>query len=156
MRLLNFLPEEAIVLDIQPGTKEDAIRELIAVVVKQGDVTAANQAAITEAVFDREKKGSTGLGEGIAIPHVKDSPYINGLAGAFARLKRPIPFNAIDGNPVDLIFLILGGAGTSSEHVQILRTLASLRQNEHFLRFLRQAKDVPTVADLIREMAGVA
>ena len=60
----------------------------------------------------------------------------------------------VDGRPVDLVFLILGGAGSADEHVQILRKLAALRMNEHFLRFLRDAPDKPGVIEIIQEMAG--
>lgn len=98
---------------------------------------------------------STGLGEGIAVPHVKDCPQVQGLTGAFGRWKKGIKFDAVDGNPVTLAFLILGGPGTAAEHMKVLKKLlASLRQNEHFLRFLRDAKDKAAVADIVKEMSG--
>ncbi|MCO5171108.1 MAG: PTS sugar transporter subunit IIA [Planctomycetes bacterium] len=154
MKLLGFLEEEAVVLEMQARTKEDAIRELLQVTIEHGGLPAAHLESVYKQVMEREKRGSTGLGDGIAIPHVKDCTEIQGLTGAFGRCKKGIKFDAVDGNPVNLVFLILGGEGTGGEHVKILRTLASLRQNEHFLRFLRAAKDKPSVADVIKEMAG--
>lgn len=154
MKLLGFLEEEAIVLEMQARTKEDAIRELLQVAVKHGGLDEGKLESVYTQVMEREKRGSTGLGDGIAIPHVRDCKDVQGLTGAFGRSKQGIKFDAVDGNPVNLVFLILGGEGTSAEHVSILRTLASLRQNEHFLRFLRDAKDGPSVIETIKDMAG--
>lgn len=154
MKLLGFLSEDAVVLDMKARTKEEAIRELARVVIASGEADAANEEKIVKAVLDREARGSTGLGDGIAIPHVKDCPDITGLTGAFGRSSRGIAFDAVDGHPVHLIFLILGGAGTASEHVGILRKLAALRMNEHFLRFLRDEQTSAGVVETIREMAG--
>lgn len=157
MKLLGFLDEDAVVLDMQARTKEDAVRELLKVAVEHGGFPAQHLETVYKQVMEREKRGTTGLGDGIAIPHVRESKEIQGLTGAFGRVVgkgKGIKFDAVDGNPVNLVFLILGGEGTASEHVKILKTLASLRQNEHFLRFLRDAKDKPAVVDVIKEMAG--
>lgn len=153
-RLLNFLTEDSIVLEMKSTTKEEAIEELIDVVVARGELAARDKPAVLKAVMEREKRGSTGLGYGIAVPHVRESPHVKGLTGAFGRSGDGIPFNAVDGNRVDLVFLILGGEGTGDDHALLLRKLAKLRENEHFLRFLRDARDVPSAADVIREMTG--
>ncbi|MEZ6186422.1 MAG: PTS sugar transporter subunit IIA [Planctomycetota bacterium] len=83
---------------------------------------------------------------------MRDCEHVDGLVAAFGRSEDGVPFEAIDGNPVHLIFLILGGSGTSDQHTQFLRTLASLRQHEHFLRFLRDAPDAASAWDTIKEM----
>ncbi|MGE0712598.1 MAG: PTS sugar transporter subunit IIA [Planctomycetota bacterium] len=154
MKLLGFLASDAIVLDMQSTGKEEAIKELLQVLVDQKEVDAGDQDAILKAVLDREAIGSTGLGDGIAIPHVKDCKHVEGLTGAFGRSEGGIAFDAIDGRPVHLVFLILGGAGTTDEHIQVLRKLAALRMNQHFLRFLRNAEDQQGLVDTIQEMAG--
>ncbi len=154
MKLLGFLHQDAIILDMKATTKEDAIRELIDEAVKHGEVAEQDREAVYQQVLEREKRGTTGLGDGLAVPHVKDCKNVQGLTGAFGRSKRGIPFQAVDGNPVKVMFLILGGEGTAGEHIQVLRSLASLRQNEHFLRFLRDARDREGVVDVIREMMG--
>lgn len=153
-KLIGYLRTDALVLDMQAGTKEEAIRELVQVVVDHGEISADDQEAVVQAVLAREERGSTGLGDGIAIPHVRDCEHVNGLTGAFGRSTGGIPFDAIDGNPVDLVFLILGGPDTNDEHIKILQGLASLRQNQHFLRFLRDAADEEAVVDVIKEMSG--
>lgn len=153
-KLLGFLDERAIVLDMKATTKEEAIRELLDVAVEQGELKAKDVGKVFELVMEREQRGSTGLGAGIAIPHVKDCPGLSGLTGALGRSSEGIPFDAIDGNPVHLVFLILGGSGTAGDHVEILKKLAALRMNEHFIRFLKDSKDLPSLVDTIREMSG--
>src|SRR5690606_14450395 len=109
MKLLGFLEEEAVVLEMQARTKEDAIRELLQVTVKHGGLDEGQLESVYKQVMEREKRGTTGLGDGIAIPHVKDCKEIQGLTGAFGRSKKGVKFDAVDGNPVNLVFLILGG-----------------------------------------------
>ena len=154
MKLLGFLSPDAVALDMQARGKEDAIKELIQVLVDQGDLDPAKQDVVLAAVLERESIGSTGLGDGIAIPHVKDCEHVVGLTGVFGRSEAGINFEAIDGNPVHLVFLILGGPDTSDEHIQVLRKLAALRMNQHFLRFLKGAEGKEQVIETIQEMAG--
>ena len=152
-KLLGFLDREAIVTELSASTKEEAISELVRLAVTRGMVAAAVADDLTKSVLEREKRGTTGLGDGIAVPHVKESPLVPKLCGAFGRSKHGIPFDAIDGKNVHLVFLILGAKGTGAEHIAILKKLAGLRQNEHFLRFLREAKDKEAIAEVIEEMA---
>lgn len=152
-KLLGFLDRDAIVTELEAATKDEAIRELVAFAAKRGLIDAKHESAIAEGVLERERKGTTGLGDGIAVPHVKEHPHVKALCGAFGRSKEGIPFEAVDGKKVHLIFLILGAKGTAAEHIGILKRLASLRQNEYFLRFLRDAKDKAAIGDVIEEMA---
>jgi PTS system fructose-specific IIC component len=152
-KLLGFLDREAIVTELAASTKNEAIEELVNVAVARGLVEAGSAHELAASVLEREKRGTTGLGDGIAVPHVKESPLVKQLCGAFGRSKSGIPFDAIDGKKVHLVFLILGAKGTNSEHIAILKKLSGLRQNEHFLRFLREAKDKEAIADVIEEMA---
>jgi mannitol/fructose-specific phosphotransferase system IIA component (Ntr-type) len=155
MDLMSILGD-AIVLDMGAADKLGAIQELVAAVINKKGIAAADEQAVVDAVMERESRGSTGLGDGIAVPHVRDSGLVSGLTGAFGRSSTGIPFDAVDGNPVNLVFLILGGEGTSEDHTQVLRILATLRQNEHFLRFLEDASDVEGIVEIIKEMAGSA
>jgi mannitol/fructose-specific phosphotransferase system IIA component (Ntr-type) len=153
VKLLGFLERDAIKIELESSTKEDAIRELAKVVVARGLCDPKHQEELVRSILEREKKGTTGLGDGFAVPHVKESPHVKQLCGAFGRSRQGIPFDAIDGKKVHLIFLICGAKGTASEHVQILKKLAGVKQNEHFLRFLREAKDAEALGDVIEEMA---
>ena len=152
MKVLGFLSEDAIEIDLKATSKEGAIRELVRMVIKSGDIGEAHEDSVLEGILEREMRGSTGLGDGIAIPHLRECPHVTGLTGAFARSVDGIPFDAVDGQSVHLMFLIVGGEGTNDDHIATLRKLAALRMNEHFLRFLRQAKDLIEVTDIIKEM----
>jgi mannitol/fructose-specific phosphotransferase system IIA component (Ntr-type) len=152
-KLLGFLDREAIVTELHASTKEEVVRELIQVAAERGLFDAKHSDELARAVLEREKRGTTGLGDGIAVPHVKESPLVKQLCGAFGRSKSGIAFDAVDGKKVHLVFLILGAKGTGQEHIAILKKLAGVRQNEHFLRFLREAKDKEGIAEVIEDMA---
>src|SRR5690349_6413131 len=104
MAMLNDLvTPNAIIPALKVQTKKQALQELAA---KAATLTGQNERAIFEILMQREKLGSTGVGNGIAIPHGK-LPKLTSVFGLFARLDRPIDFEALDGQPVDLVFLLL-------------------------------------------------
>ena len=92
---------------------------------KAAELTGQNERAILEVLMQREKLGSTAVGNGIAIPHGK-LPKLDKLFGLFARLGRPIDFEALDGQPVDLIFLLLAPEGAGADHLKALARVARL------------------------------
>ena len=103
MTLTDLVAPNAIVPALKVNSKKQAIQELAA---RAAELTGQNERAILEILLQREKLGSTGVGNGVAIPHGK-LPKLGRLFGLFARLERPIDFEALDGQPVDLIFLLL-------------------------------------------------
>src|SRR5581483_10098907 len=103
MPLTDIISPDAVIPALKVNNKKQAIQELAA---KAAMLTGQNEQAVAEILFQREKLGSTGVGGGIAIPHGK-LPKLTSLFGMFARLERPIDFEALDGQPVDLIFLLL-------------------------------------------------
>src|SRR5918996_931780 len=105
------------------------------------DLVAPNERAIFEILLQREKLGSTGVGNGIAIPHGK-LPKLGKLFGLFARLDRPIDFEALDGQPVDLIFLLLAPEGAGADHLKALARIARLLRDPEVARKLRDSRDV--------------
>ena len=107
---------------------------------RSATATGIDVPAILTALQTREQLGSTGLGQGFALPHAR----IDGLTaffGLFARLARPIDFQAIDGQPVDLVFLLLIPPNADTEHVAALAAIARPIRDRQFVRELRQAKD---------------
>ncbi|MDP2831788.1 MAG: PTS IIA-like nitrogen regulatory protein PtsN [Pseudomonadota bacterium] len=105
---------------------------------------------VFESLFSREKLGSTALGYGIAIPHGRIK-HLNETACAFLRLKTPIDFDAPDGEPVDLVFVLLAPAAATDVHLQILGELAAMFSDETFRALLRAAPDAATLHRLITE-----
>lgn len=103
MRIEDFLQPANVIVDLRASDKEVALRELAG---RAGTALNQDPQALLHALHERESLGSTGLGDGIAIPHVRlegiDRPF-----GILARLKRPIDFDAVDGQPVDILFLLV-------------------------------------------------
>jgi PTS system nitrogen regulatory IIA component len=94
--------------------------------------------------LQREKLGSTGIGNGIAIPHGKLAK-IERLFGLFARLDRPVDFDALDGQPVDLVFLLLAPEGAGADHLKALARVARLLRDRDIARKLRDSRDAEAI-----------
>jgi PTS system nitrogen regulatory IIA component len=137
MPLTDFIALDAIIPALKVNSKKQAIQELAA---KAAKLTGQNERAILEILLQREKLGSTGVGNGIAIPHGK-LPKLTKLFGLFARLDRPIDFEALDGQPVDLIFLLLAPEGAGADHLKALARVARLLRDADIAHKLRESRD---------------
>jgi fructose-specific phosphotransferase system IIA component len=120
-----------------------AITDLLA-----AGVDAGNAQALLSKVLAREELASTGIGEGIAIPHAVSSS-VPATVMAVARLAKPVDFTAVDGQPVDLVFLLVGPEGSSGVHLQILSKLARLLHDPSFRDAARSAPDGAALAGLL-------
>lgn len=135
-----------IALDVEATSKRQLLRELAELVARDLGVDAE---AILEALLEREKLGSTAIGEGIAIPHARVES-IDDLVGAFVRLVKGVDFDALDEEPVDLIFLLLAPVATSSaEHLRILARLARALRDPELREGLRHAESPERVLELL-------
>ena len=137
MPLLEFLTPEAVVASLRAPTKKQALHELAAHAAR---LTGEDERRIFETLLQRERLGSTGIGEGIAIPHGK-LPKLEKLFGLFARLERPIDFESLDGQPVDLIFLLLAPEGAGADHLKALARVARLLREAELVARLRESRD---------------
>jgi PTS system nitrogen regulatory IIA component len=106
-------------------------------------------------VLHRERLGSTGVGRGVAIPHGKLAK-LDRLVGLFARLDKPIDFEALDGEPVDLIFLLLAPEGAGADHLKALARIARLLRDEKIAEQLRAARDESALRALLTSPAAAA
>jgi PTS system nitrogen regulatory IIA component len=129
MTITDLVAPEAILPALKVNSKKQALQELAA---KAAELTGQNERAIFEVLLQREKLGTTAVGYGVAIPHGK-LPKLEKLFGLFARLERPIDFEAMDGQPVDLVFLLLAPEGAGADHLKALARIA---------RFTRCAGDL--------------
>ena len=127
----------AVVPALKVNGKKQAIQELSSRAAK---LTGQNERLIFETLMQREKLGSTGVGNGIAIPHGK-LPKLEKLVGLFARLDRPIDFESLDGQPVDLIFLLLAPEGAGADHLKALARVARLLREPATVARLRESRD---------------
>jgi PTS system nitrogen regulatory IIA component len=137
MPLTDLVAPQAVVPALRVNNKKQAIQELAA---RAAELTGQGEREILEILQQREKLGSTGIGNGIAIPHGK-LPQLNKLFGLFARLARPVDFEALDGQPVDLVFLLLAPEGAGADHLKALARVARLLRDADLVRKLRDSRD---------------
>lgn len=151
MNLLDFIPKKAILATLEARTKEGVIEELINVLIEAKALPASTKDEILRAVMKREMLGSTGIGTGLAVPHVKQHASVPKMVGAFGRAPDGIEFGAIDGEPVHLFFLLLSPQGDPTVHLEALKTLSSLTRDENFCKFLRAARGVDEIVETLAE-----
>ncbi len=144
--LSKLLHESHVLLGADCGSKKRAFEQAGLIFENQNGIA---RATVFDSLFAREKLGSTGLGQGIAIPHGR----IKGLkhaVGAFIRLDVPIPFEAPDGRPVNLLFVLLVPESANETHLQILSELATKFANRQFREDLTQATDATRICELFQ------
>ena|SRR5437667_2519553 len=141
MPLADLVAPSAILPALKVNGKKQALQELAA---KAADLSGLNERAILEILLQREKLGSTGVGSGIAIPHGKLAK-LNKLFGLFARLDRPVDFEALDSQPVDLVFLLLAPEGAGADHLKALARVARLLRDPEIARKLRNSRDAEAI-----------
>lgn len=145
MDLSDFLTIEAILPSVKLTSKKQVLQEMAA---RAAELTGLTEREIFETLLQRERLGSTGVGQGIAIPHGK-LPGLNGLAGVFARLDKPIDFDAMDDQPVDLIFLLLAPEGAGADHLKALARIARVLRDAATVKKLRGCKDAAAIYALL-------
>jgi PTS system nitrogen regulatory IIA component len=141
----SLLSPSHVALDVEANNKQ-ALFERVGVMLDA--VSGLTRAQVTDSLLARERLGSTGLGQGIAIPHGR----VKGLreaVGAFLRLHAPIPFDAPDGQPVNLVFVLLVPERATDAHLQILSELAQMFSDREFRAQLKQVPDVLSAQRLI-------
>ena len=146
MSLLDILSEESTIVDLQGETKEDIIRELVDV-LPMGDVVTDKEKVLM-AVLEREKIMSTGIGDGIAIPHGK-SDAVSQLAAALGTQRRGVDFEALDGEPAFVFFLLVSPAKVSGPHIKALARISRLLKNDDFKKKLTAATTPAEVLSVI-------
>ncbi|MGA9300808.1 MAG: PTS IIA-like nitrogen regulatory protein PtsN [Bradyrhizobium sp.] len=137
MTITDLVAPEAILPALKVNSKKQALQELAA---RAALLTGQNERAVFEVLLQREKLGTTAVGYGVAIPHGK-LPKLEKIFGLFARLERPIDFEAMDGQPVDLVFLLLAPEGAGADHLKALARIARLLRDPTITHKLRGSHD---------------
>lgn len=150
MKLSELVQKDAIVTDLAARTRDEAIAELIDALVQAGAVSAEARQSLIDRVLERERKGSTGFGKGVAVPHVKHES-ITAMSAAIGLSRAGIEFKALDGQPVFSVFLLLSPADRPEEHLQAMEVIFKNLSKETFRHFLRQAQSVEEVLTLLDE-----
>ncbi len=149
MDLTELLAPEGLIPSLKAKSKKQALQELAQ---KASAITGLDARDIFDTLLQRERLGSTGLGRGIAIPHVKFKSLQN-MVCLFARLDDPIEFDSHDNEPVDLIFLLLAPEHASGDHLKALARISRLVREPATLERLRAAKDAAMIRSIL---AGAA
>lgn len=137
MALNDIVALNAVIPALKVNGKKQAIQEIAA---RAAELSGLNERTIFETLLQREKLGSTGIGHGIAIPHGK-LQKLDRLFGLFARLERAIDFESLDGQPVDLVFLLLAPEGAGADHLKALARVARLLRDPDIANKLRESRD---------------
>jgi len=152
MTLTDLLSPAAVISPLRANGKKQALQELAQ---HAATLTGLPDREIFEALLQRERLGSTGIGEGIAIPHGR-MPGIERLVGLFARTERPIDFDALDGQPVDIIFVLIAPEGAGADHLKALARVARVLRNQAVLEQVRKIRDPAMIYAVLAESAAQA
>lgn len=148
MKISNLLDTDTILINLQARNKKELISQLVNNL--KDKVSLEELPVIKQAVLEREQVMSTGVGKSLAIPHAKISGIQDNLA-VFARLKEPLDYGSIDNQPVEIVFLLVGGQEKASVHIKLLSKISRLMNNDTFRNQLLQAKSKEEILNIFIE-----
>jgi PTS system nitrogen regulatory IIA component len=150
MELADILADRAVLTCIDVKSKRQLFEQLAD---KAAELTGHSRAELFEAIETREELGSTGLGNGIAIPHGKVAG-LNGVCAVFAKLNEPIEFDALDDLPVDIVMLLLAPTGAGADHLKALSRVARVLRSEAVVDELRRLDSCDAIYDVLTAKVG--
>ena len=145
MQLSDIISQDSVIANAKSNSKKQVLQDVAEIASNNTGVSAR---VIFELLLQRERLGSTGIGNGVAIPHGK-LPGLKRISGVFARLSKPIPFESMDDEPVDLVFAILAPEGSGADHLKALSRIARIMRNPNTLDALRQTTDKDVIFSLL-------
>ncbi|MGH7198086.1 MAG: PTS sugar transporter subunit IIA [Candidatus Omnitrophota bacterium] len=148
MKIVDFLNEKAVIPDIKATDKEGVIRELVDSLAKAEGIK--NKDELIKVLLSRESLGSTGIGQGVGIPHGKTNS-VKKLVAAFGVCHQGVNFDALDGEPVYLFFLLIAPEDSAGPHLKGLARISRLLRDKYFRESLKQLFDDKAILRLIRE-----
>ena len=143
--LADLMTSRGVIAVLRAGNKRQVLQELAR---RAAAITGIPEKRIYDALVERERLGTTGIGTGVAVPHCR-LPELNRLYGMFARLERPVPFEAIDDQPVDLVFLLLAPSEAGAEHLKALARVSRLLRDRAMCEKLRGANSADALYALL-------
>lgn len=148
MKIMDFLDKKAIAANLKATDKEGVIRELVDLLANAGDIK--NKEDLIKSVLTRESLGSTGIGQGIGIPHAK-TQSVKSLIAAFGLSQTGVNFESLDGEPVHIFFLLVAPEESAGPHLKALARISRMLKDKHFRDMLRKAKEEKDVLRIIQE-----
>lgn len=150
MKLTEIVVQSAVTPALASTDRDGVLADLVDSLVASGEVDAGIRDEIVHKLLEREEKGSTGFGRGVAVPHAKH-PAITKLVAAIGLSDRGVDFASLDKQPVFSVFLLLSPQDQPEEHLQAMEVIFKNLSKENFRRFLRQAGSVEEVLALLEE-----
>lgn len=150
MKLCDFVIREAILPELQAKTKESAIAAMVSSLREAGSIQAGDESSIVSAIMKREELGSTGIGNGVAVPHTKH-PSVDKLIATVALTPDGVDFASLDGEAVHILILLVSPPDRPGDHLRGLENISRHLRNQNFCKFLIQSKTQDAVWDLLKE-----
>jgi PTS system nitrogen regulatory IIA component len=147
MEIADLLSPQGVIANLRASSKKQALHDLAK---RAAEISGLDERAIFDVLVERERLGTTGVGNGIAIPHGK-LPNMDRLFALFARLERPVDFDSIDEQPVDLIFLLLAPESAGADHLKALARVSRLLRDKGMCEKLRGTDNTDALYALLTE-----
>ena len=148
MKIMDFLNKKAVTVNLRSVDKESVIRELVDLLSKADEIK--NKEELVRALLTRESLGSTGIGQGIGIPHAK-SENVNNLVAAFGLSQKGVNFDSLDGEPAYIFFLLIAPEESAGPHLKALARISRMLKDKYFREMLKKAKDEKEILRIIQE-----
>lgn len=150
MKFADFIDSAAIRADLNAVSKDAVIEELVQSLLDSGQIDADQRDDIISAIMKREELGSTGIGRGVAVPHTKH-PSVQKLVGTVGVSAEGVDFDSLDGERVQLFFLLISPPERPGDHLRALENISRQLRDETFCRFLKQSKTPDDINQLLQE-----
>jgi mannitol/fructose-specific phosphotransferase system IIA component (Ntr-type) len=150
MKFGDFVSSDSIRAKLNADDKDGVIREMTQTLLDAGKIPSGELDSIVRAIMKREELGSTGIGRGVAVPHTKH-PSVNRLVGTVAVSPEGVDFDSLDGEKVQLFFLLISPPDRPGDHLRALENISRQLRNDTYCRFLKQAKSAEEIKQLLDE-----
>ena len=152
MDINEIIDPASVIANLKPSSKKQLLQELAEAGAER---TGIESHTIFESLLEREKLGSTGVGNGVAIPHAK-LPGMDRMVGVFAHLNKPVAFEAVDDQPVDIVFMLLAPEGSGADHLKTLSKVARLLRDQSTLASIRTSTDPDAIFSLLTSLENAS
>lgn len=150
--LAKLITQENRIDELQGTTPDRVVAELLAVAAEHAGLDEKAQSSIRRSILARERAGTTGIGNGIAIPHHKDCGQVSEILAIFGRSRAGVDYGATDGEAVHVFFLVLTPPGHESEHVQLMKRIVILSRDRNTMQHLIQAPELNNLREIFEEV----
>ena len=150
MKLTDFVVKSAIIPELKSTSKEEVIREMVSSLKSSGNIKDEDENAVVEAILKREELGSTGIGNGVAVPHTKH-PSADQLVATVAISRTGVDFSSLDGESVFILFLLVSPPDLPGDHLRGLENISRHLRSQDFCNFLKQSSTTADIWELLAE-----